>query len=216
MAEERFYEGLLAGQRRSAPAVTRNREPIADLLAEWLPPSGLVLEIASGTGEHVVHFAERFPALEWQPSDIHKDALASIEAWRASSKLPNIREPVVLDAASAEWPLGRNDAMLNIKMQSDRCVSLEGPRKQRFRRRSQSQYGPHLALDGSARIAERCIQSAEARRSADPLWALAKKRHNHCIQQSGIRPAATRTRPRMGAAACGGFRGRSGQTKLRA
>ena len=82
------------------------------MLAEWLPPSGLVLEIASGTGEHVVHFAERFPALEWQPSDIHKDALASIEAWRASSELPNIREPVVLDAASADWPLeqSRRDA----------------------------------------------------------------------------------------------------------
>lgn len=116
MAGERFYEDLLAGQRRSAPAVTRNREPISDLLAEWLPPSGLVLEIASGTGEHAVHFAERFPALEWQPSDIHKDALASIEAWRASSKLPNIRKPVVLDAASAEWPLGRADAMLSINM----------------------------------------------------------------------------------------------------
>ncbi len=116
MAEERFYEDFLAGQRRSAPAAIRNREPIADVLAEWLPPRGLVLEIASGTGEHVVHFAQRFPALEWQPSDIHMDSLASIEAWRASSRLGNILEPIVLDAASANWPVSRIDAMLSINM----------------------------------------------------------------------------------------------------
>lgn len=116
MTGERFYEDLLAGQRRSAPAAARNREPVAEVLAEWLPPRGLVLEIASGTGEHVVHFAQRFPALEWQPSDIHIDSLASIEAWRASSRLSNILEPVVLDAASANWPVERADAMLSINM----------------------------------------------------------------------------------------------------
>ena len=116
MAGERFYEDFLAGQRRSAPAAIRNREPIADVLAEWLPPRGLVLEIASGTGEHVVHFAQRFPALEWQPSDIHMESLASIEAWRASSRLGNILEPIVLDAASANWPVSRVDAMLSINM----------------------------------------------------------------------------------------------------
>ena len=116
MAGERFYEAPAEGARRSAPAVARNREPIADVLAEWLPASGLVLEIASGTGEHVIHFAERFPALEWQPSDVHPDALSSIRAWRASAGLPNVREPVVLDAAAPDWPIAKADAVLSINM----------------------------------------------------------------------------------------------------
>ena len=89
--ERRFYEAPSSGARRSAPAALRNREPIAEVLADWLPRSGLVLEIASGTGEHVGHFAERFRALDWQPSDIHPDALASIAALREEAGLPNVR-----------------------------------------------------------------------------------------------------------------------------
>ena len=116
MAERRFYESEAEGARRSAPAALRNREPIAQVLEEWLPPSGLVLEIASGTGEHAVYFAERFPRLEWQPSDVHPDALASIEAWRAAAALPNLRPPLVIDASSRDWPVERADAMLSINM----------------------------------------------------------------------------------------------------
>ena len=116
MPSERFYEAPAEGARRSAPAAARNREPIADVLAEWLPSSGLVLEIASGTGEHVVHFAERFRALEWQPSDVHPDALSSIRAWRASAGLANVRGPIVLDAASPDWPVHGADAVLSINM----------------------------------------------------------------------------------------------------
>lgn len=114
--ERRFYEAPAAGPRRSAPAALRNREPIAEVLREWLPESGLVLEIASGTGEHAVYFAQAFPKLEWQPSDVHEDALASIAAWRAESGLPNLREPVVLDAAAPDWPVGRAGAVLSINM----------------------------------------------------------------------------------------------------
>jgi cyclopropane fatty-acyl-phospholipid synthase-like methyltransferase len=114
--QRRFYEGQAAGLRRSAPAALRNREPIADVLREWLPASGTVLEIASGTGEHGVYFANRFPALEWQPSDVDPGALASIEAWRTDCGLPNIRPPLVIDAASPVWPLERVDAVLSINM----------------------------------------------------------------------------------------------------
>lgn len=112
----RFYEAPVAGARRSAPAALRNREPIAKVLSDWLPPSGLVLEIASGTGEHAVYFAERFPQLEWQPSDIHEDALHSISAWQERSQLPNVRAPVVLDAAAARWPIAKTDAIVSINM----------------------------------------------------------------------------------------------------
>jgi hypothetical protein len=76
--ERRFYEAPALGAQRSAPAALRNREPIAQVVAEWLPARGLVLEVASGTGEHAVYFAERFFPVEWQPTDVHREALASI------------------------------------------------------------------------------------------------------------------------------------------
>ena len=116
MDERRFYETPSNEARRSAPAALRNREPIAAVLAEWLPDSGTVLEIASGTGEHAVHFARAFPNLDWQPSDIHLDALSSIAAWREEAGLPNLRPPIVLDAASPDWPIDRADAVLSINM----------------------------------------------------------------------------------------------------
>lgn len=102
--------------RQSAPSALRNRGPIADVIAEELPPSGLVLEIASGTGEHAIHFAERFPHLEWQPTDPDGGAIASISAWRDEAGLSNLRVPLMLDAAAADWPLDQADAMLCINM----------------------------------------------------------------------------------------------------
>jgi SAM-dependent methyltransferase len=116
MSERRFYEAPAAGARRSAPAALRNREPIGDVLCEWLPATGVVLEIASGTGEHAVYFADRFPALEWQPSDLHPDALASIAAWRDEAGLLNVRPPLTLDASSTEWPIDQADAVLSLNM----------------------------------------------------------------------------------------------------
>ena len=117
MSDRRFYESPAASdKRRSAPAALRNREPIAEVLKEWLPASGTVLEVASGTGEHAEWFAERFPNLHWQPSDIHSDALASIVAWADASGLTNLRKPVVIDAGADDWPVGRADAVLNINM----------------------------------------------------------------------------------------------------
>jgi len=117
MSSERFYEAPLgADRRRSAPAALRNREPIAKVLAEWLPKSGLVLEIASGTGEHVAFFAERFPDLEWQPTDIHPDALNSTQAWREAAGLPNLRTALALDASASDWPVEAADAVLSINM----------------------------------------------------------------------------------------------------
>jgi len=114
--ERRFYEVPTAGVRRSAPAALRNREPIAEVLAKWLPEQGTVLEIASGTGEHAVYFAGCFPQLDWQPSDFHPDALSSIAGWRAETSLPNLREPLALDAGSDSWPIDRADAVLSINM----------------------------------------------------------------------------------------------------
>ena len=116
MGHRRSYEAPADQARRSAPAALRNREPIAEVLADWLPASGLVLEIASGTGEHAVFFAERFPKLEWQPSDVHPDALESIAAWRAAADLPNVRPPLVIDASQIDWSIEQGDAVLSINM----------------------------------------------------------------------------------------------------
>jgi len=117
MSDRRFYEGAVTSdRRRSAPAALRNREPIAEVLREWLPVRGTVLEVASGTGEHAAWFAGRFPDLDWQPSDVHPDALASIAAWVDASGLPNLREPVVIDAGADDWPVASADAVLNINM----------------------------------------------------------------------------------------------------
>lgn len=101
--------------RRKAPAASRNVEPIGDVLAEWLPDNGLVLEIASGTGEHALAFARRFSMLTWQPSDPDPLALSSIAAWQSGGPT-NLREPVALDAASSDWPIKSAYAVLNINM----------------------------------------------------------------------------------------------------
>lgn len=102
--------------KRHAPATARNSGPIAAVLESELPPSGTVLEIASGSGEHAVFFARRFPHLSWQPSDREPDALASIAAWREEGHTANLLPPIELDASSPPWPIERADAVVCVNM----------------------------------------------------------------------------------------------------
>jgi SAM-dependent methyltransferase len=103
--------------RRVAPAVARNRDAILAVLEKRLPECGLVLEVASGTGEHVVHFARSLgPDLIFQPSDPEPEARASIDAWRAAAGVANVLPAIELDAASPEWPLAQADAVVCINM----------------------------------------------------------------------------------------------------
>jgi SAM-dependent methyltransferase len=106
----------LTDPRRSAPHVARNAGPIADVLRGILPARGLVLEVASGTGEHALHFAREFPSLRWQPSDPDPAAVRSIEAWRAEAGLFNLLPAVALDARAQDWPVEATDALLCINM----------------------------------------------------------------------------------------------------
>ncbi|MCR0983260.1 class I SAM-dependent methyltransferase [Roseomonas populi] len=99
--------------RRRAPAAARNRDPILAVLRGVLPPQGVVLEVASGTGEHALHFAQAFPDLVFQPSDPDPGARGSIDAWAAGQG--NIRPALALDAAG-EWPAVAADAVLCINM----------------------------------------------------------------------------------------------------
>ncbi len=103
--------------KKHAPAALRNRAAISAKLAEELPDSGLVLEIASGSGEHAIYLAQHFPAIEWQPSDPDGEALASIIAYRAEYQGLNLRMPMVINAcAPANWELKDADAIVCINM----------------------------------------------------------------------------------------------------
>jgi SAM-dependent methyltransferase len=106
------------GDRRArSPAVARNREPILAVLARVLPERGLVLEIASGSGEHAVFFADALPGIEWQPTDLSADALESIDAWRdSSSARARIRAAVRLDVTESTWPIEHADAIFAANM----------------------------------------------------------------------------------------------------
>lgn len=92
-------------RRLHAPAVARNRDAILAMLRATLPATGLVLELASGSGEHVVHFAAALPALTFQPSDPSPEALASIAAWTQEAGAGNVLPPARIDAAAPDWPL---------------------------------------------------------------------------------------------------------------
>lgn len=99
--------------RITAQSTARNRDPILAVLRDWLPETGLVLEIASGAGEHAVHVAGAMPDIIWQPTDRDPTALASIAAWREASGLENILPPLVLDAGDPDaWPVARADAIV--------------------------------------------------------------------------------------------------------
>ena len=197
--ERRFYEAPAEGTRRSAPAALRNRDPIADVLAEWLPPSGLVLEIASGTGEHVVHFARRFPALDWQPSDIHPYALASTAAAILQAGLPNIRKPLAIDAASADWPIARADALPSINMVHispwDSALGLiDGAARLLDRGAPLILYGPWLK-DDVPTVSSNLEFDADLKRR-DPAWGLRKvEDFAAAAEQHGVELVETRAMP---------------------
>jgi SAM-dependent methyltransferase len=99
-----------------APAAERNRQPILDVLRRVLPPAGLVLEVASGTGQHAIFFSERLPALQWQPTDASPEALQSIGARVDDAARDNLLAPLDLDVRSPQWPISQADALLCINM----------------------------------------------------------------------------------------------------
>src|SRR3984957_270447 len=102
--------------RQCAPATVRNRDLILDVLRDVLPMTGLILEIASGSGEHVVHFARNLPSLAFQPSDPEPAALLSVPAWVKDGQVTNVRAPIVLDASQLPWPIASADGIICINM----------------------------------------------------------------------------------------------------
>ncbi|MDR5738316.1 MULTISPECIES: DUF938 domain-containing protein [unclassified Caballeronia] len=102
--------------RRRAPAAERNRDAILAVLARVLPARGVVLEIASGTGQHAVHCAAALPGVVWQPSDPDAAARDSIAAWRAHAGLANLNPPLAIDVTHGDWGIGAVAAIVCINM----------------------------------------------------------------------------------------------------
>jgi Protein of unknown function (DUF938) len=106
----------MTDHRQYAPATLRNCDFILDVLRGVLPMTGVILEIASGSGEHVVHFARNFPSLVLQPSDSEPEALLSVAAWVKAAQVTNVRAPIVLDASQPPWPIASADGIICINM----------------------------------------------------------------------------------------------------
>lgn len=165
----------MSDPRRHAPATERNREPILAILREVLPATGTVLEVASGTGEHAIHFARALPKLIWRPSDPDPGAIASIRAWAENARLPNLRPPQLLDASATEWPIDTADAILCINMvhispweatvglieHSAKLLPVGGPL---------ILYGPYFQHD--VETAPSNLSFDESLRSRDPRWGI--------------------------------------------
>jgi len=161
---------------RTAPSTARNRQPILDVLAPRLPDKARVLEVASGAGEHAMFLAAALPTVRWQPTDRDADALASIAAWQASARLPNLAPPLRLDAADlATWPVGPFDAVVCINMvHISPWAATEGlmagagrvltPGGRLFL------YGPFLEADVAT--APSNLSFDESLKSRDPAWGI--------------------------------------------
>jgi SAM-dependent methyltransferase len=106
-------------QRLFSPSAARNRDPVLRALQAILPPRGLMLEIASGTGEHVVHFAKGLPGWRFQPTEFDEISRQSVRAWIAYEGLANIAAPITLDARADVWGVeaaSSLDAILSLNM----------------------------------------------------------------------------------------------------
>ena len=97
-------------------AAERNRQPILEVLVRLLPAAGMVLEVASGSGQHVMHFARALPALTWQPSEPDPELREAIRKRLEVEALRNVRMPLALDVLDSDWPLSLVDAVLCINM----------------------------------------------------------------------------------------------------
>jgi hypothetical protein len=116
MRESRMGYTARMTKKRIAPAAERNKEPILEILRDVLPARGVVLEVASGSGQHAIFFARALPHLVWQPSDADEAALESIAAYSDEANLDNLHPPIALDASATSWPLERVDAVVSINM----------------------------------------------------------------------------------------------------
>lgn len=162
-------------QRRHAPAAERNRGPILEVLRRVLPARGTVLEIASGTGQHVAHFAAALPALTFQPSDRDDEGFASIVAWCAHAGAANALPPIVLDVTRDPWPVATVDAivcanMIHIAPWEAGLGLLHGAGRHLSHGGVLVLYGPYK-IDGAHTAPSNAAFDADLR-ARDPRWGV--------------------------------------------
>lgn len=167
--------GPFFDNRRYAAATQRNREPILEVLSRVLPPGARVLEIASGTGEHVVFFAAALPQTHWQPTDLGDECLDSIAAWRDSVGAANVAPPVRLDVTAEAWPIGTFDAIFSANLVHiapwQACRGLmRGAGRHLQRGGVLVLYGP-FRIDGKHTAASNEAFDADLR-MRDPAWGV--------------------------------------------
>ena len=163
--------------RQFSPSAARNCVPIREVLTRVLPKKGIVLEIGSGTGEHVVCFAKALPRLVWLPSDPDGASRTSIEAWMTSEGLTNVRAPVSIDVREKVW-------------------GVEGDAP--FDGDDFHKYGPHRALEGGTRASCRRETPSEAGRGSLPIWSIHDWGEAHGNDQCHIRRRPQTAQPTLG------------------
>jgi hypothetical protein len=173
--------------RRHSPAAERNGPPILAELQRLLPGSGLLLEVASGTGQHAAHCSAGLPGWQWQPSDFEAASLPSIRAWCAG--LERVRPPLLLDVRQPHWPEvpARVDAVFCANMIHiapwDCCVGLlQGAARHLAAAGLLVTYGPYLE-DGVQTTPGNLAFDADLR-SRNPAWGL---RRREDVEQAAAR-----------------------------
>ncbi len=161
--------------KQHAPAADRNKRPILEQLVALLPERGLLLEIASGTGQHVVFFAQHLPTWEFQPSDLDAAALASIRAHLEEAGLPNTRPPLRIDVTTPSWGIDTADAIVCTNMiHISPWASTEGLFRGASARLSSGgllvTYGPYR-FDGAFTSPSNADFDASLR-ARDPSWGV--------------------------------------------
>jgi SAM-dependent methyltransferase len=162
-------------EKETAPSAERNKGPILDVLARALPSQGTVLEIGSGTGQHVTHFAKALPALTFQPSEMDVERHASIAAWIRDEGLRNVRAPMAFDLTALPWPVREADAIvcinvIHISPWAATLALMEGAGKLLPPSGVLVTYGPYKR--GGAHTAPSNEAFDASLRSRDPRWGV--------------------------------------------
>lgn len=158
-----------------APAADRNKIPISKMLESFLPSHGSILELASGTGQHVHFFAKKFSTLDWQPSDMDSCHFEHINTLRERQQLANCKEPIILDTREPNWPTLRCDAIYCANMiHISPWTSTEGLFQHSTKLLETKQplilYGPFLFADKPTAASN--IQFDQSLKQRNPLWGL--------------------------------------------
>jgi hypothetical protein len=164
-----------ASKKQNYPATQRNRDVILNVLKQHLPEQGLVLEIASGSGEHITYFAPQFPNLKWQPSEPDAELRESITAWIAEGKSGNISKPLDINALDENWGIESVDVIFNANMihisKWDTCIGLmKGAAKVLNKGGLIFLYGPFIRKD--APTAPSNLKFNDSLKQKNPDWGI--------------------------------------------